>query len=350
MKREDLFEAIGGVEDLLLEENVAPAGKRHWMPYFVSAAACAAIIAAVKVLPADRRIDIEEIHPVQSEIRITETYYQAAPGRTAETEPYAVPSELQVAEIESKSILVLETRAVIQDISETCDELDTEEFSTEAETIVENETSVISNTAPFESKENTFGQVLAEIYENRSFMGISFNTYPAYDISANQFALYDVDGDSSDELVFLWKETDMASMLGMIYGKDAEGNITMEFWGNPFIHIYSNGLIKHDDSHNQGLSGRFWPYTLCSYDAASDTYEVLYAVSAWDSEAQPSPEEAYPEDADVSSSGIVYYVGEQGPLDVTDFEAWERETFGDAVEIDLPFQSFTEENIASLLQ
>lgn len=340
MKREDLFEAIGETDDLLLEENVAPAGRRHWMPFLVSAAACIAIVAvSARLLPerletADKQT---EIIP-ETGINVTESHYRSLPETIPETElPTAFNSD--DAEQEAPSADALTEAA------------ETTVLSTTAEAIVETEPQTVICYSDLRDDPDSFCYVLYQIFENRSYQDISFASLPADDIHANRFAIYDVDGDGSEELVFLWEETAMARVLGLIFGHDANGGISVEFMGNPYIHIYSNGLIKHDDSHNQGLSGRFYPYTLCRYDAASDTYVTEYGVSAWDSEMMfLAPDLEYPEEADTSHSGIVYFVGERGPLDVTEFREWEAETFGDAYEIDLPFRSFTEENIASVNQ
>ncbi|MBR3629229.1 MAG: hypothetical protein IKN55_01995 [Oscillospiraceae bacterium] len=103
MKREDLFEAIGGAEDDLLEENVAPAGKAGKtsnIPALIGITACIAIaVFGVSSLPKGKSLQPgEEV----VEVPMTETlYYNAAPGETATKE--------------------------------------TAEFSTEEETVVENE-------------------------------------------------------------------------------------------------------------------------------------------------------------------------------------------------------------------
>lgn len=343
MKREDLFEAIGDVDDMLLEENVAPAGKRSWMPFLVTAAACVSVaVGAAAFLPPDKLHESAELpdgRTLETAVMMTEPYFMGLPEDDTDA------GDATEAETPAEYLVVTTPAEAVTTELPTFTDTSEETAGVAMHTLPPDEEDTNKNT---NKDTNSFRYVLTQIYENRSYMGLSFNTYPASDMTGNQFAVYDVDGDGEEELVFLWKETDMASMLGIIYGHDEQGAVTMEFWGNPFIHIYSNGLIKHDFSHNQGLDGRFWPYTLCRYDPVSDTYETEYSIGAWDSEVLPAPEEAYPEEADVSGFGIVYYVGERGPLDVTEFRSWEQETFGDAYELDLPFQSFTEEHIASV--
>lgn len=80
MKKEDLFEAIGGVEDALLEENVVPAEKRRIWPTIAGLAACAAaVVFAVRFLPG--RMPVQ---PGQELIEMTMTAetYNAAPAGT----------------------------------------------------------------------------------------------------------------------------------------------------------------------------------------------------------------------------------------------------------------------------
>ena len=101
MKREDLFEAIGGTEDELLEENVAPAEKKSNIPALIGIAACVALaVFGVTSLPKGKPLQPgEEI----VEVPMTETvYYNAAPGETeAATE---APTELSTESTEPVKI------------------------------------------------------------------------------------------------------------------------------------------------------------------------------------------------------------------------------------------------------
>ena len=95
MKREDLFEAIGGAEDDLLEENVAPAGKAGKtsnIPALIGIAACIAIaVFGVSSLPKGKPLQPgEEV----AEIPMTETvYYDAAPEQTTEKATFSTEKE-----------------------------------------------------------------------------------------------------------------------------------------------------------------------------------------------------------------------------------------------------------------
>ena len=179
-------------------------------------------------------------------------------------------------------------------------------------------------------------------------------------ISDNHFAVYDIDLDGRDELIFYRDATAMAGMLSLIYDVDDSGELRLEFQASPLMHYYSNGIITIDDSHNQGISGNFWPYTLCEYDADSDTYDWTYNVSAWDGEMFPEDYEGnpFPSDADLSDTGFVYYIYDSrmavdrvnmpDPVDKTVFDEWYDSVLGGAKEVFPEFYTLTEENIAAV--
>lgn len=173
----------------------------------------------------------------------------------------------------------------------------------------------------------------------------------AEDLSANTFALSDVDGDGREELVVLFSTTYTAAMQGAILDYDMErGDTYLELLQFPSFTFYSNGYLKVYASHNQ-TDGAMWPYTLYQYDPETDTYkEVAAMVYACDKEILESfgREADYPQEADRSGIGTVYYVDSTVPLDQEDYLAWESSWMGDAHEIVLNERSLTEENIAQL--
>lgn len=187
-----------------------------------------------------------------------------------------------------------------------------------------------------------YQEVLTTIYETRSYMDIVFDTL--YDeVAENQFAIYDVDNDGEEELVILWRDTYMAARTGVIFGHDADGNITCELLSYSALHFYDNGIVTCNYPHNAGNDGWFWPYTMYRYDASSDVYETECEVGAWDYFTNSS---GFPSYADKSKNYIVYYVGDRGPIDAVAFEEWKAETFGDILV--LPYKDFTKSNINSV--
>ena len=90
MKREDLFAAIGGAEDELLEENVEPAKKASNLPAIIGIAACVALaVFGVNSLPKRMLQTGKEV----VEVPMTETvYYNAAPNVTGAATEAPEPS------------------------------------------------------------------------------------------------------------------------------------------------------------------------------------------------------------------------------------------------------------------
>ena len=174
-------------------------------------------------------------------------------------------------------------------------------------------------------------------------------------VSGNKFAVYDVDHDGREELVFCYTATSMASMTAKIYDYDeASGELYEELSQFPMLTFYDNATIGAGISHNQGYAGEFWPYTFYTYDAANDSYRAEYFVDAWDkslSEVNYNGE-AFPDDADKDGDGIVYYLeapdgSETGePLDKDAFDQWISENVGK--EENIPFQDLTEDAISQI--
>lgn len=175
--------------------------------------------------------------------------------------------------------------------------------------------------------------------------------------SGDQFAVFDVDGDGRDELILTYTDTTMAEMGASIYDYDAEQDcLVQELAAFPMLTFYDNGVIQADWSHNQGLAGEFWPYTLYQYDKDADCYNPVGMVDAWDKAMFPEDFEGnpFPEDVDVSHSGYVYYIMEYAnyntdhPVDEAEYQAWREGWLQGAGELTVPYQDLTEENISNL--
>lgn len=175
--------------------------------------------------------------------------------------------------------------------------------------------------------------------------------------SGDQFAVFDVDGDGRDELILTYTDTTMAEMGASIYDYDAEQDcLVQELAAFPMLTFYDNGVIQADWSHNQGLAGDFWPYTLYQYDKDADYYNPVGMVDAWEGTMFPEDFEGnpFPEDVDVSHSGYVYYIMDYGnyetdhPVDQAEYEAWRDSWLQGAGELTVPYQDLTEENISNL--
>lgn len=124
---------------------------------------------------------------------------------------------------------------------------------------------------------------LKDFYYEHSLPGVEDEPFEDLPISDNRFAVYDVDADGKEELIISYVTTYIAGMMELIYEYDEEMDTLIEqFREFPALTYYDNGVIKAEWSHNQGLAGEFWPYSLYQYKEESDAYEMLAMVDAWD--------------------------------------------------------------------
>lgn len=244
------------------------------------------------------------------------------------------------------------------------------EAVTEAETVPETTEAVSETTAPTESNnpagyrgieqqntplpERPVGMIYREALENLRDHGMlpdgSEALVEGY-MEDNQFAVFDIDGDGRDELILHYTQAPMAGMIELIYDVNQNESLFEELIAFPDLTYYEGGLVKVMASHNQGYTGDFWPYSVYQYDPESDTYALIANVDALSQGALISAgleDEAYPADADTSGSGMVYYIGSDDPVDVTEYEAWYNALFGSAQEIEIPFFNLDEEAVEAL--
>ncbi|MBR1528784.1 MAG: hypothetical protein IJ642_05735 [Oscillospiraceae bacterium] len=304
---------------------------------------------------------------------VSETVTEAVPVQeTVISEP---PAEEPVSSSESEAGTVSET------ISESASESETESVSEEettsetekitemtesgtensvpaaSETIPESVTETMSASAP---EKITYYSVLESILRTQSFQNDFFEILNDSDISENEFAIYDVDHDGLEELIIRWPNTASASVSGVVYGYDSEGNIYNKLKTTSYMRFYSNGVIEADTAYRSPIGGDFWGYTLYQYDSESGLYTGIASVEAWSKavleDETSGIQETYPEYADVSNSGYVYFISHSDeentelsdPLDITTYQTWHISYIGGAAEIDLPFQKFTEANISEI--
>lgn len=254
--------------------------------------------------------------------------------------------------------------------SETTESTTTESIETSTEIL----TKTVTQPQTEEASENVYGkqtyrEVLETIYYNRKLPLFSESEEISgdWDIEENDFLIYDIDNDGSDELIFKLTNYYTAGQIGIIYDHDAEGNLVLQFSAYPAFTFYKNGAVKVGAAHNQGHSGRFWPYSMYRYDRETDSYELFGSVEALDLEIvemiNAEREEIdrtdmleYPYEADTSNSGFVYYIrpdwhsGAAEPVDVTEYNEMDREFTGGTEPLELEFIKLTEENIQNVNQ
>ena len=181
----------------------------------------------------------------------------------------------------------------------------------------------------------------------------------------NEFAIYDVDGDGESELIIRYINTYSAGMFGTVYGYDRNnGKLTTQLIEFPALTFYPSGIVEVSWSHNQGLSGRFWPCTFYRYDADSDIYLPIACVDAWDREFFEVDYDGnpFPTEADPNGNNIVYYIYQcsnqstPAPVSQEFFDTWYNELIGfdpnmhshSDFALAIPYQPLTEENILSI--
>ena len=200
---------------------------------------------------------------------------------------------------------------------------------------------------------SAYHSVLYDVYFNHLFPdGKDYGFLEGADVSENEFAVYDVDRDGSQELLISYTTTEEAVevVYDFISAFDAVREEFVEYPGTAF---YDNGYVQAVWSGNRGLSGEsFQPYTLYQYDAESDAYTAAAQVDAWERSVSETDSEgnSFPDDVDVSGTGMVYYITPEGdktgePVDQAEYEEWEASWRGDAEELAVPWMKLTEENM-----
>ena len=250
--------------------------------------------------------------------------------------------------------------------TESAVESDYKQTDTSAETETEKKkktTPETATTSETEIPENTekawYISVLEGVCYDHVFAdNTDFGFDAAYDdMSQNKFAVYDVDFDGKDELILQYTTAAMAGMVEFIYDYDNEtDSVREEFSAFPSLTYYDNGTIEAGWSHSQGLSGRFWPYTLFIYDREKDTYTSVGSVEAWDKTllAQDYQGNIFPDEIDADGDGLVYYIMPDGnyehgtPVDFEEYQQWRNSFAGESGQIDIPYINITEENIYSI--
>lgn len=169
-----------------------------------------------------------------------------------------------------------------------------------------------------------------------------------------RFAVCDVDFDGKDEIIFsVWGPSDdledlyTFSTSMFIREYDLETDTLHQELLAPAalgLKIFENGIVAAKSTHNHSYAvqtGReLWPYTLYRYNAATDAYEFLVEVSAWDKYYHPYE---FPEEADLDGDGMVYCFTADGSWqDGAAYEAWFVETFGGVAELEISYQELAE--------
>lgn len=211
----------------------------------------------------------------------------------------------------------------------------------------------------FDNMYDAYFAVLENLIQNRILPDGIDPCEQSGDMSENEFTVCDVDNDGRDELILIYTTTCGANWAGYVLDYDEETKeLKTQLKEFTMLTFYDNGIVKAGWSHNQGLAGDFWPYSLYQYVPDSDSYILVGMVDAWDKNYFRSEEDIknnpFPSDIDKSGTGFVYYVMEDGkydnthPIDVSEYNEWIGAHIGDASKIHIQYKALTEENISQL--
>ena len=208
----------------------------------------------------------------------------------------------------------------------------------------------LSSGYPYFALTPTFRRILLDyIQERQEAIG--------EDISADRFAICDVNGDGRDELITQTNAAPLAGQVEQVY--DGDGNVLLAEY--PLLVYYDNGYATAGWSHNQGAAGdKLWPYTLLKYDENAGKYVSAASVDGWDKSIRDtylSYDESvipFPDDVDKDGDGFVYYIIEEEggyapvygePMDYAEYALWVPSYLGGNA-VHPYYFSLSKENIA----
>lgn len=207
----------------------------------------------------------------------------------------------------------------------------------------------------------TYAAVLRDLLYSGVFPDGTLADTDGWDLTENQFAVSDVNGDGAEELILLYTTAITAGRRGMVIAFDETytGNdrpIYFRLNCSSDVTFFVSGYVIEMDAHNQTWS-EFWPYTLYDEDGC-----IVALVCAMDKELMEAAGKGdeYPDDIDVSGTGRVYRLsftygsdrdaGFSGFYlwDAAEYMAWFEETCG-WLTVNVPYRALTEENISLMV-
>ena len=183
-----------------------------------------------------------------------------------------------------------------------------------------------------------------------------------YEVTDNYFAIIDIDNDGTDELIIDWLTTSVAGWKCEVLEYDES---TDEWISEVRVHpydtaYYDNGIILSNNYHNQNCGNTVWPYFIYIYDPYKDSYysdDEYYDnygfVCCYDLEFFALRGLDIPDwftETDAENAGVVYQIRYEGYdpesyYSQSEYDAFWYELVGQANRIDVPFVSFTLDNI-----
>lgn len=200
---------------------------------------------------------------------------------------------------------------------------------------------VEANAGLSSSNLNAFRTNLSFLHEH-----VYNNGYPGLDESASKFAMIDIDGDSTQELLVRTSNGVMASMKGALYYfTDKKNSKTASIDVGYFIDsIYKGGYVKVNVGHNQSPSLSMWPYTLYRYK--NGRYEQLFHAYTVDQKGDYSGYYYHPSE-DKDHDGVIWYINNT-PMTKAEFAAYINRYMPVENKLNLTWFKFTRANINKL--
>lgn len=170
------------------------------------------------------------------------------------------------------------------------------------------------------------------------------------DVEKNRFAVQDIDGDGSDELILEITQTALENRFTAVYDIDAGGDLRREVRYEADVSFWSRGIVIASYPDAAEHEGDFIPYAAAQYDKEQDAYTEFAYVSAIDRDTLTAHglADEYPAGADKSLSGRVYCISGDTPVDITEYEKWYASWHNGLHELNVPFLELTDANIRTL--
>ena len=207
-----------------------------------------------------------------------------------------------------------------------------------------------------------YRSALETIYNDHLYPnGDPVDVPPAALMENNHFAIFDVDGDGQDELIYENGDSTTAGMITTVFGSmpAADGvKLYTELSGFPGMAFYDNGAVIVYASHNHGLAGNaeFWPHAIYTYDPGQAGYVMAGYADAWDGETFPQDFDGnpFPADLDLDGDQVIYSLTFSGSelsetwMDGAGYQQWQNSYLDGASRLELPWQHMTLDNIRAV--
>ena len=176
--------------------------------------------------------------------------------------------------------------------------------------------------------------------------------------TGDNFAIFDIDGDSVPELLVNRYGTCEADKNMLVYGYNTQSKSVIPYYAVTIYSVfYKNGYVKGQGYNSAGnYYATFLPIYIWKYE--NGQLNKCYDINAWDRnqciDNTGEPTEYYytyhngapfPEDIDKDGDGFVYVVNDQF-MDTADYNAFIA-GFGSAI-FDGPYQDMTTENVNAI--